>query len=194
MPFVKDGDCPPGATVLAPFNTRYVAANIREPESGTEFSAEITLCTEEGLEGECATEVVAFLFGDGSGEGAGQPAGDPEFALAFVEIRPCAGRPYFAAFQVENASEYTFESVRWMIEDVTHEKTVYAGNNNRGFVEAGGCPPGASILPPGTVAEVAANIGSPEPGTSFEATIKLCTQDGLEGDCVSQMVAFTFEE
>ena len=56
------------------------------------------------------------------------------------------------------------------------------------------CPPDASQLLPGSAAQVAANIRIPEPGTTFEATVKLCTQDDVEGQCVSETVTFTFEE
>ncbi|MBL6966520.1 MAG: hypothetical protein ISR60_08175, partial [Anaerolineales bacterium] len=61
-------------------------------------------------------------------------------------------------------------------------------------VEAAGCPPGESSLPPNSSAQVAANIHEPEPGTEFEAILKLCTQDAAEGECVSQKVHFTFDE
>ena len=307
QPFLKEKDCPPGNTILPPFNTRFVAANIQSPEPGTEFSAAITLCTEDSMLGECATEMVDFVF-DGetipfvgvwkneatgmileisnatfakkfSYEGApreiiynilaydvaeghldlltdrvlqgGQeveydwapeqylsyiitdnvmkmfigpnpypiaasgvsykrqendmsaedaqavanpPAGNPSFDLTFAGTHSCSNWPNYAAFQVENTSEHTFESVSLNIQDVTNDKRVYGGSNDRGFVAAGACPPGDSTLPPNGSAEVAANIREPEAGTEFEATIKLCTQDGLEGDCVTHKVSFTFEE
>jgi hypothetical protein len=306
-PFLEEGGCPPGDTILPPFNSRYLAVNIQEPEPGTQFSAEITLCTEEGVEGECVEQTVDFVFGDaqageselpfvgvwenagtgmtaeftetslvrkfsfeggqreiyytisdydleeghidlvtdkvlqegeevdydwepeqylsytidedvikffiapspypraeagvsytrkggGAQEQGGQPEGEPSFDLAFAGTHPCGEWPHYAAFQVENTSGYTFESVRVMVEDVTNQQTVYAGNNNRGFTEAGGCPPGDESLPPGGTADVAANIEEPEPGTEFEATIKLCTGDGLEGECVSETVSFVFDE
>jgi hypothetical protein len=61
-PFLKDGECPPRATILAPYNTRYVAANLQTPEPGTQFAAAIQLCTEDDLEGECALQIVEFNF------------------------------------------------------------------------------------------------------------------------------------
>ncbi len=133
-------------------------------------------------------------MGGDAQEQRGQPEGEPSFDLTFAGTHPCGEWPHYAAFQVENTSDYTFESVRLMVEDLTNEQTVYASNNNRGFAEAGGCPPGDESLPPGGTAEVAANIKEPEPGTEFEATIKLCTGDGLEGECVSETVTFVFEE
>ena len=308
-PFLKESECPPGDTILPPFNKRFVAANIQSPEPGTEFSAAITLCTEEGNQGECAVENVDFIF-EGeilpfvgvwkneatvivlefsettfikkfTFEGAAReihysilaydideghldlltdrvlqggeeveydwdpeqylsytitddvmkmfvgpnpypnadagisytreeseaedevavqveevspPSGDPSFELQFASTHPCGNWPQYAAFQVENTSEYTFESVSLIIEDITNDKRVYGGSNDRGFVKAGGCPPGESALPPNGIAEVAANIRQPEPGTEFEAKIKLCTQDGVEGECVSKIVTFIFEE
>ncbi len=315
-PFLKEGGCPPGDTILPPFNFRYVAANIKSPEARTEFSAAITLCTEDGVEGECVTEMVDFVFegteqasapasedelpfvgvwenpatgaildfseelfvnkfayknglreiyyeilaydvdeghldlltdrvlqdgaeveydwepeqylsytitddvmkmfigpnpypiaaagvsynrqdAEAQEEGAAEaspPAGEPSFELTFASTHPCGNWPNYAAFQVENTSAHTFESVSLIINDITNDKHVYGGSNDQGFVEPGGCPPGSSTLPPNGLAEVAANIRTPEAGTEFEATIKLCTKDGVEGDCVSHKVSFTFEE
>jgi len=299
-PFLKEGNCPPGDTILPPFNTRFIAANIKEPEQGTEFEAAITLCTEDSQEGECVTEITSFVFDDqavGESElpfvgiwknsivsleftetelihrfpyedglreifyeiisydvgakhidllknrvlqggqevdfdlpaerflsytitgdemqmfigpnpypnaGGGQkytrvdegsqPAGEPSFELEFAGTHPCGNWPNYAAFWVENTSQQTFESVSLNIRDITNDTNVYGGSNDRGFVEEGGCPPGDSTLPPNSTAQVAANIREPEPGTELEATIKLCTQDDLEGECVWHKVKFTFEE
>ena len=301
-PFLKEGDCPPGDTILPPFNTRFVAANIQSPQAGTEFSAAITLCTEEGNQGECVTEITDFVFegqslpfagtweneptgmtleftdttfvkrfsfegapreifysilaydveeghldlltdrvlqdgeevefdwhpeqylsytitddvmkmfigpnpyptaaagvsynrqGEAMQEDVGAPEGDPSFELEYAGTHPCGNHPNYAAFQVENTSAHTFESVSLVIDDLTNVKHVYGGSNDRGFVEEGGCPPGDSTLQPNSTAQVAATIREPEPGTEFEATIKLCTQDDVEGKCVTHKVKFTFEE
>jgi hypothetical protein len=190
--FVDEGGCPPGDTILAPQDTAYVATNIHDPEAGTSFEGEITLCSQDGGKGDCASETVTFTFGEESE--AAQPEGEPSFELEFAGTHPCGEWPHYAAFQVTNTSEYTFESVNLNVVDTKNEKSVYSGNNNRGFVEEGGCPPGDSSLPPDSSAEVAANIQSPAPGTAFEATIKLCTEDGVKGKCASQSVNFTFEE
>jgi len=195
-PFLKEGECPPGDTILPPFNKRFIAANIKEPEQGTDFDAAITLCTEDGQAGECVTEITSFTFGNLQPgiEQESQPVGEASFNLEFAGTHPCGNWPNYAAFQVENTSEHTFESVSLNIHNLAKNISAYGGSNDVGFVEAGGCPPGDSTLPPNSTAEVAANIREPEPGTEFEATIKLCTQDGLEGDCVTHKVIFIFEE
>lgn len=300
-PFLKQDECPPGKNILPPFNTRRVAVNIEEPEPGTSFSAEITLCTEDDMEGACAAQTLDFVFTGGQAERSEVPFvgrweyagtgmvveftetslvkmfsfegglreihysitdydleaghmdlvtdqvlqdgeeveydwepeqylsyiieddvmkffigpnpypnaaagpsytrqergdsldGEPAFDLAYVGTRSCAGWPHFAAFQVSNTSGHTFESVRLEITDVTHDQLIYGGNNNRGFVKEGGCPPGASTLEPGKNMEVAANIKEPEPGTEFEAVIKLCTANDLQGECVELVVDFIFD-
>lgn len=61
-PFLKEGECPPGNTILPPYNTRYVAANIGYPIGGTNFAAAITLCTKDDQKGECALQIVDFVF------------------------------------------------------------------------------------------------------------------------------------
>lgn len=311
-PFVKEGGCPPGETILPPFNTRFLAANIHNPAEGTEFSAAITLCTEESVKGECVTEIVDFVFGSdehvvapaGEGElpfvgvwqnpatGAlleftenaflnkfafqggtrkiyytitaynvdegnmdlftdrvlqngedvefdwepgqylaytiqgnemkmfigpnpypnaaagvtyirheseGEESDDalaenPAFELEFAGTHPCSNNPTYAAFWVKNISQHTFESVSLKIQDITHDQSMYGGSNDRGFVAEGGCPPGDSTLPPGEKMQVAAIMRNPDEDAEFEATIKLCTADGIEGDCTSQKVKFTIGE
>lgn len=315
-PFLKEGECPPGDTILPPFNTRYLAVNIQSPDAGTEFSAAITLCTEEGLEGECVTEMVDFVF-DGEAQPAAQEGkqeldfigvwenpttgaildftdtlfinkfsfqnamreihykilaydadeghldlltekvlqggeqvdfdwepeqylsysitGDtmkmfigpnpypnaqagvsyerqgievqPEedqanenldenasFELEFAGTHPCGNNPIYAAFWVENTSQHTFESVSLIINDITNDKHLYGGSNDRGFVGDGACPPGESTLPPGEKMQVAAIMRNPEPDAEFEGKIKLCTADGVEGECVTQTVTFTIDQ
>ena len=323
-PFLKEGECPPGDTILPPFNTRYLAVNIKEPAAGTSFSAAITLCTEEATEGECVNETVDFDFdadeaidaaqaddvpegeaaldfvgvwenpatgavlefsadlfvntfwfqnGDRviyydilaydveeghldlstdrvlqageeveydwdkeqflsytiSGEEmkmfigpnpypnaaagvtyirqddtpseeeaqaedpAAEPEGEPAFNLEFAGTHPCGNNPTYGAFWVENISQHTFESVSLIINDVTNDKHMYGGSNDRGFVAEGGCPPGESNLSPGARMQVAAIMRNPDAAAEFEATIKLCTQDGVEGECVTQKVTFSLE-
>jgi len=312
--FLKEGGCPPGNTILPPFNTRFLAANIQEPAAGTEFSAAITLCTEDGIAGECVTETVDFVF---EGEGPAPAAEDgipfvgiwqnpatgatldfseeiflnkfafqngkreiyyeilaynvedgnmdlftnrvlqdgeevdfdwdpeqflsydilgnemkmfigpnpypnaaagvtytrqdsdnqesneapaeelaenPAFELAFAGTHPCGNNPTYAAFWVENTSQHIFESVSLIIDDITNDKHMYGGSNDRGFVPEGGCPPGDSSLPPGEKLQVAAIMRNPDADAEFEATIKLCTLDKVEGDCVSHKVTFNIEE
>ncbi len=311
-PFLKEGECPPGDTILPPFNTRYLAANIDEPTEGTEFSAAITLCTEEGAEGECTTEAVDFVF-EGE-EPTAAPAAEgklpfvgvwqnqatgatlefsediflnkfwykngyreiyydilaydienghldlltnrvlqageeveydweqtqflsyniadntmkmfigpnpypnaaagvsynrleeeaqeadselnekPSFGLEFAGTHPCGNNPTYAAFWVKNTSQHTFESVSLKIQDSTNGKSMYTGSNDRGFVTEGGCPPGESTLPPGERMQVAAIMRNPDASAEFEATIQLCTQDGVEGDCVTHKVTFTLDQ
>jgi len=301
-PFLKENECPPGDTILPPFNTRYLAANLQEPEAGTNFSAAITLCTEDNIQGECVTEVIDFVFegqeipfagtwkneptgmtleisetalvkrfayqgamreihytivsydaaeghidllterviqageeveydwapaqylsytitddvmkmfigpnpypvaasgvsytrqGAVPQEEAQPPEDEPSFEAAFAGTHPCGNWPHYAAFQIENTSSHTFESVSLIINDITNDTHIYGGSNDRGFVNTAGCPPGDSALPPNSTAQVAANIREPESGTEFEAILKLCTQDSVEGECVSQKVYFTFEE
>lgn len=313
--FLKEGECPPGDTILPPFNIRYLAANIHEPAGGTEFSAAVTLCTEDGTEGECVTETVDFVFE--SEEPAAVPApagelpfvgvwqnpatgatlefsdevflnsfwfqngtreiyydimaydvkeghlylltnqvlqageevdydwepeqylsyiisgddlqmfigpnpypnaaagitytlvsdqepegeakveesgGDPAFELEFAGTHPCGNHPIYAAFWVENTSQHTFESESLRMDDITNDKHMFGGSNDRGFVAEGGCPPGDSTLPPGEKMQVAAILRNPDPDAEFRAIIKLCTADGLEGECASHKVTFTVED
>lgn len=61
-PFVEKDGCPPGNSTLEPGNTGYSATNIKEPEPGTEFVAELTLCTQDDAKGDCFSQTVTFVF------------------------------------------------------------------------------------------------------------------------------------
>ncbi|MDD2695141.1 MAG: SH3 domain-containing protein, partial [Anaerolineales bacterium] len=55
-PFVTGtGDCPPGEDYLEPGDKAWVAGPIGTPSSGDEIKTAITLCTKEGLAGNCET-------------------------------------------------------------------------------------------------------------------------------------------
>lgn len=86
-PFLKEGKCPPGNTILPPYNTRYVAANIGYPIGGTNFAAAITLCTKDDQKGECALQIVDFVF-------EGQQAFLDRFKNYIMwQLRGCEGSP-----------------------------------------------------------------------------------------------------
>ena len=118
---------------------------------------------------------------------------EPDFEAAFSSIHPCGNWLNYAEFNVVNTGSIAFESMSLLIKEVETDNSVYSGSNNTAFVEQGGCPPGARTLPAGGNAYIAANLKYPEPGTEMIAEIKMCTEDDLNGECVSQTVTFVFQ-
>ena len=120
-------------------------------------------------------------------------AAEPDFEAEFSSIHPCGDWLNYAEFHLVNTGSAAFESMSLLITEVETEDKVYSGSNNTAFVEQGGCPPGARDLPPGGNAYIAANLQYPEPGTEMKAAIRLCTEDDLNGECISQTVTFVFQ-
>ena len=62
-PFVSGAnDCPPGASTLAKGATAYIAANIGTPPSGNNARFTLTICTADGVAGDCITKSVNFTI------------------------------------------------------------------------------------------------------------------------------------
>jgi hypothetical protein len=117
----------------------------------------------------------------------------PDFVLSFENVHNCGGAAPYATTRVDNIGGVAFESVEITILDITAATTLYGpGTNNTPFTAgAGDCPPGASALNPGGVAYIAAYIGAAPPsGNTARETLKMCTGDGLTGDCITKSVDF----
>jgi hypothetical protein len=62
-PFLgSSGDCPPQASALAPGAAAYIAANISGYTSGNTARETLTMCTQDGLGGDCVTRTVDFVL------------------------------------------------------------------------------------------------------------------------------------
>jgi hypothetical protein len=62
-PFLgSSGDCPPQASALAPGGAAYIAANIAGYISGNTARETLTMCTQDGLGGDCITKSVDFVL------------------------------------------------------------------------------------------------------------------------------------
>ncbi|MBN1678955.1 MAG: hypothetical protein JW966_01600 [Anaerolineae bacterium] len=129
-------------------------------------------------------------------EGGHPPATSdgPDFAVSLSGFHPCAEWPTYVEFQIVNTGNITFESSQTGIVEKDTGKSIYSFlKNSRPFTQAGGCPPGDESLPVGAVGHIAYNISSADPGTVAVATIKLCSEDGATGDCVTKTFEFTIK-
>lgn len=119
------------------------------------------------------------------------PAG-PVFTMNFKNVHSCGALEY-ATVSVHNTGSETFESAKIVVDDIDAAANLYSGNSNTPFLaNSGGCPPGASVLDPGDNAYVAVSIGAAPPsGHKAKFNLQLCTEDGLNGDCVSRSITFT---
>jgi hypothetical protein len=117
----------------------------------------------------------------------------PGFILEFVGIAHCSPGDDYANFKVVNNGSVTFESALMDIQDLDTSTGLYIGFNNVPFKGSSpGCGPAGEKFDPGDTAYIAYYVGTPAPsGHSAKATMKMCTQNGLLGDCVSVSINFT---
>jgi len=116
----------------------------------------------------------------------------PTFTLSFDNVHACSGTPA-AIFKVKNNSSNALESLNLKIEDLTSSSTLYAAaTSNAPFMGTSSeCPPGGDALPAGKTYFVGGEIGSGNSGHTARATVKLCTEDDLDGACETKTVQFT---
>lgn len=116
----------------------------------------------------------------------------PSFSLAYDNVHACGGTPT-AIFKIQSNGNDDLESLNLKIEDLTNSTTLYgATTSNAPFMASSGeCPPGGDTLPAGKTYYVGGAIGAGNAGHTARATVKLCTEDDLDGACETRTVQFT---
>lgn len=116
------------------------------------------------------------------------------FDASFDNIHTCGGDPY-VIFELDNNSNVDFESMRLEIVDTDEDDEIFDSSSDAPFMGAGDeCPPGGDVFPDGKTFWVGGNIEDLGTGNDAEATITLCTEDDLEGTCVSEEVDFNEDD
>ncbi len=114
------------------------------------------------------------------------------FSLSYDNVHNCSGTPT-AIFAVKNNGGGALESLNLKIEDITSSTTLYgAATSNAPFLGSSGeCPSGGDSLAAGKTYYVGGAIGAGNSGHTARATVKLCTEDDLDGVCTTKTVEFT---
>lgn len=179
--------------------TRVVSGEVDELETLT-----------EGFDSVAADRVIRRFFrGVGAGStttgagtsGAGTSgAGTGDSSLLSVNdtvdavVLTACGNQTVAYFGVRNRGTYALESARLTVFDETAGQTLFGPiSGNLPFLPGSlGCQTGFSRLEPGRAAYVGATLaGMPVRGHFLQATILLCSRDGLSGTCEQRVVEFT---
>jgi hypothetical protein len=129
------------------------------------------------------SETLPVAQATATSEGLKTPEGPPEVIASYVGTQPCAEWPNYAVFKLESTTMWVIQSAHIGIYDVTNDKVIFDGGDNKPFLKEGECPPGRTILPPYNTRYVVANLQDPLPGTNFAAAITVCTEDDLKGEC-----------
>lgn len=119
------------------------------------------------------------------------PTPSGNFAVSYSATEVCLGH-WFLEFSVTNTGSIVWESFQTTAIDLDHSitKTGLADQ----FREVTGCAflPSQDDLAPGESGTVLAGTFDHSPsGEDFRVTIKLCSEDGLGGICVSKTITFT---
>jgi hypothetical protein len=119
------------------------------------------------------------------------PKPDVRFDPSFVKVIECDGEPW-AVFEVDNTGEEDFESMGIKIEDTDDDEVIFEDSSDEPFMESADiCPDDNNDnLEEDETLWIAGDIDDGESGNDAEATITLCTEEGLKGICVSDDVDF----
>jgi hypothetical protein len=162
--------------ILVAGESKNIVVELGQLDPGAELQATIDLCT---WDDECVSKMVQFTY-----------LGEPSFDAAYMGRHPCEEAPNAASFAVTNTGLRAFRSSQIDIQ-VEDGEEISSSIGNTGFVAAeDACPPGDSDLSPAETAYLSADIGGTELGPQFQATIKMCTEEDLEGRCPSQTLSF----
>lgn len=116
-----------------------------------------------------------------------------KFDASFDNIHDCGGDPY-AIFELDNEGDADFESMRLVIDDIDEEEEIFDHSSDAPFMGASDeCPPGGDIFKAGKTFFIGGNIEDGKDGNDATAKITLCTEDDLDGTCVTEEVDFEIE-
>jgi len=119
------------------------------------------------------------------------PKGDTSFSASYSGWHLCSNKQTIV-FKITNNGGNTLESMSLTIKNtLTNLQIGNTDNSNKPFM--GGtnqCPPGADTLTPGKTAFIGTSLTIPVAVINLRATITLCTQNGVKGDCITRAVDF----
>lgn len=113
------------------------------------------------------------------------------FNINYDNFHDCGGTIHLT-FYVSNKGSLPLESVDVAVVELATYASVTETYTDVPFVAtANGCPPGLHVLAPGEVGYIAAPVFVPLNSGAHAAAIRICTQDGLVGMCISKEFNFT---
>ena len=117
----------------------------------------------------------------------------PSFTINYDNIHDCDGIPH-ATFQLSNQGEIALESGEISLYNTTDDRTIFGPLAHNGPFMGGPdeCPQGGDTFETGSTAYMGASLGAQPPsGHRMRVTIKLCTDDAMDGACAEESLTFT---
>ena len=119
------------------------------------------------------------------------PTRPPGFALSYVTDHTCEGVAT-GIFEIRNTGPETYESLRITLSDPATGTAIRTSDSNNEFLPSStSCPKGASALGPGQSAFLAISVAGTKDGDLLRVNVRLCTENGLGGSCISGNRDFT---
>ncbi|MDA1330329.1 MAG: hypothetical protein DWG76_05450 [Chloroflexi bacterium] len=119
------------------------------------------------------------------------PTRPPGISLNFIQENTCSGSVFFM-IAVTNTGPETYESSLINLVDVTAGGQLASSDGNNEFLlTRSSCPKGASTLGSGETAYLAIASGAAPNGNTLRVTVRLCTENGLRGNCISSNTQFS---
>ena len=122
------------------------------------------------------------------------PTPAPDFTFTYKSIGVGPGYQCFMV-EVQNTGSLTWESYSLNFHDVTHGDTASSSRNDFTSFDMW-CVVAASKvnIPPGDsgVASVTTNLAYNPAGDTMEFTLKMCSQDGLGGTCLTKTISIIY--
>ena len=114
----------------------------------------------------------------------------PNFSVSFNEIDGCVG--WNLEFFITNNGSLIHESFSITVTDNDTSQSVYISNDK--FEEWNGCLVASSqndLLPGEAGYAVSGTLLNNPAGHDIDATIRVCSQNGLGGTCIEKTMSFT---
>lgn len=114
------------------------------------------------------------------------------FTASYDSAHDCGGSPT-AIFKITNSGAAALQSMNLKIEDVTTSAVLFGPTSSDiPFMGTNAeCPEGGDQLSAGTTGYVGGAITGSNSGDTLRASIRLCTQNALNGICLDKTVEFT---
>ena len=119
------------------------------------------------------------------------PTKPPGFSLRYVNDLVCKGSKY-AVVVVRNTGPEIYQSAIVTLFDVDAAVQLARSDGNHEFLATRtSCPKGNPTLAPGQEAFLAISTQGASSGSSLRITVRLCTEKGYKGNCISSSTTFT---
>ena len=119
------------------------------------------------------------------------PTPVPAFVADYSGLESCTGTGWWVEIRLENTGGIPFRSILMAVADTATNTTVSVSENK--FTNINGCSSSDSrnVLSPGEKLVVSSPpFGADPTGHKLRATITLCSETGVNGTCVTQVIEF----